>query len=210
MLKYIILFQSKMPRSSRLQNFICEYNESPKLEKISFIPPFFILILEIILIAHAIIEHNTFVIVLTFILVIISILEIILVGKEIHEHYQRSSFDRKLTIRLDDFIIEKNETNVQKIVEEFIEKYPKYNINRNEIYHIACQIMETHNEELWEKTLENRFKKFIKKSDKIQIKDLIEKFIKKYPEYKKDPGKIYPLFADYIRKNKEKTNKKIK
>jgi hypothetical protein len=196
-----------MPRSSRLQNFICEYNESPKLEKISFIPPFFILILEIILITHAIIENNTFVIILTFILVIISILEIILVAREIHEHYQRSGFDRKLTIRLDDFIIEKNETNVQKIVEDFIDKYPNYKVNRNEIYHIACQIMETHKEELWEKTLENRLKKYIKKSDKIIMKDIIEKFITKYPEYKKNPGKVYQIVSDHIIKNKEKIKK---
>ena len=204
----MILFQAKMPRSIRLRNFISEFNESPKLEKISFIPPFFILALEIILITHAIIYNNIFVIILTFILVIISIIEIILVGKEIHDHYQRNSFDRQLTIRLDDFIIEKNETNVQKIVEEFIENHPNYNINRNEIYHIACQIMETHEEELWEETLENRLKIFIKKSDKTNMKEIIEKFIKKYPEYKKDLGKVYPLVADYIIKNKKNQSKK--
>ena len=88
-----------MPRSGRLQRFIKEYNESQKTDKLSFIPPFFILILETILITHAIIENNVFVIWLTFVLLIISIIEIIFVGREINEHYQCSTFDRELTIR---------------------------------------------------------------------------------------------------------------
>jgi hypothetical protein len=137
-----------MPRCGRFRRFIKEYNESQKTDKISFIPPFFILILEIILITHALIENNIFVIWLTSILVIISIIEIIFVTREIHEHYQSSNFDRELTIRLDDFIIGKNEKNVKNIVEKFIDKNPNYEKYRNEIYRISCQIMETHKKEL--------------------------------------------------------------
>ena len=189
-----------MPRSGRLRYFIKEYNESEKTDKISFIPPFFILILEIILIAHALIENNVFVIWLTLILVIISLIEIIFVAKEIHEHYQRNNFDRELTIRLDDFIIEKNEKNVQKIVEKFIVIHPNYELYRNEIYHIACQIMETHNKELWEKTLELRLKKFISENNKYPMREIIDNFVEKFPEYKKDLGKVYPLAAQMFEK----------
>jgi len=189
-----------MPRSGRLRRFIKEYNESQKTDKISFIPPFFILILEIILITHAIIENNVFVIWLTLILVIISIIEIIFVAREIHEHYQSNNFDRELTIRLDDFIIEKNEKNVQTMVEKFIDVHPNYEIYRNEIYHIACQIMETHKKELWEKTLELRLKKYVLKNSDYSMKEIMDNFMEKFPEYKKDPGRVYPLAAQMIEK----------
>jgi hypothetical protein len=189
-----------MPRSGRLRGFIQEYNESEKTDKLSFIPPFFILILEIILITHAILENNIFVIWLTLILVIISIIEIFFVSREIHEHYNRNSFDRELTIRLDDFIIEKNENNVQQIVEKFIDLHPNYDEYRNEIYHISCQIMETHKKELWEKTLELRLKKFISKNSEIPIREVIDNFIDKYPEYETDPARVYPLAAILIEK----------
>ena len=190
-----------MPRCGRFRTFIKEYNESQKTDKLSFIPPFVILALEIILITHAIIENNVIVIWLTLILVIISTIEIILVTRELHEHYQRNNFDRELTIRLDDFIIEKHENNVQKIVEKFIEINPNYVEYRNEIYHIACQIMETHKIELWEKTLELKLKKFIKKDSKKSIREIIDQFIATYPEYKKYPDKVYILTAQMIDKN---------
>jgi hypothetical protein len=189
-----------MPRTGRFRRFIKEYNESQKTDKISFIPPFFILILEIILITHAIIENNVFVIWLTLILVIISIIEIIFVAREIHEHYQSNNFDREITIRLDDFIIEKNEKNVQTIVEKFINVHPNYEIYRNEIYHIACQIMETHKKEFWEKTLELRLKKYVLKNSNYSMKEIMDNFMEKFPEYKKDPGRVYPLAAQMIEK----------
>ena len=93
-----------MPRSGRLRSFIKECKESQKVERISFLPPFLILALELILIAHAISIMETFVIILTAILVVISIIELILVSMEIHEHYQITNFDKILTIRLDDLL----------------------------------------------------------------------------------------------------------
>ena len=50
-----------MPRSGRLRTFIKEYRESPRTERVSFFPPFLILALEVILIAHAISIMDTFV-----------------------------------------------------------------------------------------------------------------------------------------------------
>ena len=193
-----------MPRCGRLRRFIKEYNESQKTDKISFIPPFFILILEIILITHALILNEFFVIWLTFILLIISIIEIIFVTREIHAHYQSSNFDRELTIRLDDFIIGKTEKNVKNIVEKFIDKNPNYEQYRNEIYRISCQIMETHKKELWEKTLEIRLKKYIKDNINLSIREIIDNFVEKFPEYKKDPGRVYPLAAKMIEKYTKK------
>ena len=189
-----------MPRSNRIRKYIIELAESPIAEKISFIPPFPILVIEIILLYHAFILNEPFIIVMTTILLILSIVEIFLVFREIHEKYSRSNFDRELTIRLDDFIVEKNEKNVRKIVENFIEVHPNFEENRNEIYHIACKIMETHKKELWEKTLELRLKKFILKNSKNSIRDIIDNFIEKYPEYKKYPGRIYPQAAQMIDK----------
>ena len=197
-----------MPRSKRLRNFITEYNESPKTEKMSFIPPFFILALEFILIIHAIFYGNLFVIIITSILVIISLIEIIFVSAEIHEHYKRINFDREMTIRLDDFIIKKNEKNVKKIVEEFINKNSNYETHRNEIYHVACHIMATHKEEMWERTLDTRLKLFIEKNDSRNIRVLIKNFVDKYPEYKDNPGKVYPLAAQMIEKYKKPKEKK--
>ena len=116
---------------------------------------------------------------------IISIIEILLVALELHEHYQRSNFDRILTIRLDDFIIEKKEKNVKKIITDFIELYPEYEIHRNEIYHTTCQILETHKEEEIEKEISDKLTKFIRKQKKANVDDIVKLFIKKFPKYKR-------------------------
>ena len=112
-----------MPRCGRIRSFIREYRGSPRTEKISFIPPFFILALELILLIHAISLNEIFVIFLTSILLIISTIEMVIVSYEIHEHYSKINFDKKLTIRLDDFITEKKEKNVKIIVSEFLNQY---------------------------------------------------------------------------------------
>lgn len=182
-----------MPRSGRFRTFIREYKESPRLEKASFIPPFLILALEIILIIHAVIVQEIYVVILTSILLVISLIEIILVSLEIHEHYTRINFDRILTIRLDDFITEKKEKNVKKIVTNFINQHPEYEAHRNEIYHTTCQIFETHREEAIEKELENKLKKFIKKKKKANVDDIVKLFVKKFPKYKKYRIEIYEI-----------------
>ena len=102
----------QMPRSGRLRNYIKEIAESPRFEKLSFIPPFLILIVELILLEHAIRIQVTYVIELTLVILALSIIEIIFVAEEIHENYIRTNFDRILTIKLDDFIIEHRERNV--------------------------------------------------------------------------------------------------
>jgi hypothetical protein len=182
-----------MPRCGRLRTFIREYKESPKLEKASFIPPFFILALEVILIIHAIIVQEFYVIILTSFLLIISITEIILVSLEIHEHYTQINFDKILTIRLDEFITETKEKNVRKIVTDFVEKFPGYDAHRNEIYHTTCQVLETHKVEAIEKELENKLKKFIKKKKKANVEDIIRSFVTKFPKYKGYRVEIYEI-----------------
>lgn len=189
-----------MPRSGRVRNFIREYKESERFEKLSFIPPFIILFLEIILLIHALTEDTSdlLVVELTSILLVISAIEIILVGREIHDHYQKDSFQREMTIRLDDFILERRMDNVSRIVEEFINENQQYCKDRNAVYHIACQIMETHKKEFWEKTLRKRLKRFIKHTDKKAIRDIIEEFMKKFPEYRKDPERVYEITVHII------------
>jgi len=192
-----------MPRSGRLRNFIRKYSESPRTEKISFIPPFLILALEIILIIHALTLHETYVVILTTILLIISIIEILLVGREIHEHYMSSTFDRILTIRLDDFVLQRKEKNVKKIVEDFIDIHSEYKNKRNEIYHITCQIMETHKEEAREDALIKKLKPFIKRRKKKNVDQIIKAFMKKYPQYKKYRAEVYEKTCQLMANSKK-------
>jgi hypothetical protein len=180
-----------MPRLGRLRTYIKEFTESPRLEKISFIPPFLVLIVEIILLEHALSINEGYIIALTTVLLILSVIEILFVGEEIHDHYRRTNFDRILTIRLDDFIIERKKKNVKHLVEEFVEIHPNYRSQRNKIYHIACQIMQTHKEEAIEKTIEDTLKIFFKKNKKKTVDDILKGFIKKYPKYKKYSSEIY-------------------
>ncbi len=189
-----------MPRCGRFRSFIKEFKESERFEKLSFIPPFIILILELILLIHALIEDTSDLIVveLTTVLLAISIIEIFLVSREIHEHYQKDSFQQEMTIRLDDFILERRMDNVSRIVEEFLKENRQYCKDRNAIYHLACQIMDTHKRELWEKTLRTRLKRFLKRTDDETIKEIIESFMQKYPEYRKDPERVYEITAHMI------------
>ncbi len=193
-----------MPRSGRLRNFIREYKESPRTERISFIPPFLILTIETILIIHAILLNEIFVIFLTSILLIISTIEIVIVSYEIHEHYTKINFDKILTIRLDDFITEKKEKNVKKIVTDFIKQYSGYEKHRNEIYHTTCQILETHKKVAIEKEVENKLRKFIKKRKKANVDEIVKSFVNKYPKYINYKSGIYiktcQIVASYNKK----------
>lgn len=198
-----------MPRSGRLRTFIREYSESSRVEKISFIPPFLILVVEVILIAHALTIDvpDIMVVELTAVLLIISIVEILLVSREIHEHYTRGNFDRILTIKLDDFIIEQNEGNVKKIVTDFIEQHPNYSSYRSEIYHTTCQILETHKEEAIEKDLTDKLKTFIRKRKRKNVDEILARFIKKYPKYKKHRSEIYEIICQILADSNKKHEK---
>lgn len=196
-----------MPRSGRLRAFIREYSESSRAEKISFIPPFLILFVECVLIAHALTIDvpDIMVVELTAVLLIISIVEILLVSREIHGHYTRGNFDRILTIKLDDFIIERKEKNVKKLVTDFIEQHPNYSSHRSEIYHTTCQILETHKEEAIEKNLTDKLKTFIRRRKRKNVDEILEGFIKKYPKYKKNRSEIYKKSCQIMaRSNKKK------
>lgn len=180
-----------MVRVGRLRSFIRELAESPLIEKISFILPFFVIVIDIIILEHAIRIREGYIIVLTTLLFFLSLIEIMVVTGEIHDHYRKNNFERTLTIKLDDFILERKDKNVKKIVEDFIEINPQYNNHRNETYHITCQIMETHKEEMWEKALTDKLKKFIKRRKKMNVNEILKAFIKKHPKYKNYRVKIY-------------------
>lgn len=134
-----------MVRCGRFRSFIQELAESPRIEKISFALPFFVIVIDIILIEHAIRINESYIIICTTILFFLSVVEVGVVVREIHGHYQQSNFERLLTIKLDDFILDrKKQTNVKMIVEDFINENPNYESFRNEVYHISCQIMQAH------------------------------------------------------------------
>ncbi len=180
-----------MVRLRGLRNFVQELAESPLIEKISFVLPFFVILIDIIILEHAIRIREAYIIALTTILFFLSIIEIAVAIGEIHDRYQQNNFERTLTIKLDDFILERKKNNVKNIVEEFTELFPQYKNHRNEIYHITCQIMETHKEEAWEKILMKKLQPFIKKRKKMNVDEILIAFIQKYPAYKKYRTKIY-------------------
>ncbi len=187
-----------MPRCGRIRTYIQEVAESPRMEKLSFVLPFIVLVVELTLLEHALSIQQTYVVILTSILVTLSIVEIIFVSREIHEHYTCSSFDRELTIRLDDFVIEHRSQNVKKIVEDFIERYEQYQEHRNQVYHIACQILETHKEEIWEQKMQKNLKTYLQRKKPLTIDELITGFIKKHPQYKQHPSKVYHEAAKFL------------
>jgi hypothetical protein len=193
-----------MPRSGRLRSFIREYKESPRFEKLSFIPPFIILIVEGILLTHALTIDvpDIMVVELTLVLVAISIVEIVFVFGEMHSHYTQNNFDKILAIRLDDFIIEKKENKVKKIVTEFIELHPEYNSHRNEIYHTTCQILETHKEEAIEKEIAKKLGTYIKRRKKADVDDIVAGFVSKYPKYRGSRGIVYEKACQLKASNK--------
>ena len=199
-----------MVRSRRLRNYLKEVSESDKFEKLSLILPFLVLIVEIILIEHAIRIKVYYVIHLTSILLILSIIEILFIIEELHEHYIKGNFERILTIRLDDFILQTKMKNVKFIIEEFIEEYPEYKKHWNKLYHIACQILETHKEEVLEKSLRSDLKKFVKKHKRKQMRQIIDLFLLQHPKYKKDPAKIYHLLSQMLGVEKKKWKKFFK
>jgi len=190
-----------MPRCGRIRQYVSELEESPSAEKIYFILPIIILITEAILLEYAL-NHSEhpYVIFLTSFLLIISVIELLLVGREIHIHRSQTTRERELAIRLDDFILERQMDNVSLIVKDFLDECPEFTNKRTMIYHIACQIMETHKQELWEKTLRKRMKIYLKNTKKTSIREIVDAFIKKYPNYKKDPEKVYQLVAQLIDK----------
>ncbi|MBN2604058.1 MAG: hypothetical protein JXA91_08010 [Candidatus Thermoplasmatota archaeon] len=195
-----------MPRSGRLRNFIRDFCESPRAKKLSFVPPFLIIVVEVILLVHASVQNpiDPVVLELTTILVIISVVEIVLVIREIHERHKTSNFERILTIKLDDYILEKRNKNVRKIVEDFIKENEKYRNHRNQIYHLTCQILTTHKEEVFEKELTAKLSAFIKKSKEKNVDYILKKFIRKHPNYKKYRATVYKKTCLIL----EKMNKK--
>lgn len=193
-----------MVRLSKFRTLISEIAESPKIEKVSFIPPFFVIAIDIIILEHAIRIKATYIIGLTTLLFFLSIIEIVIVIGEIHARYQETSFERILTIKLDDFILERKDKNVKKLVEDFLDVHPQYWSRRNDVYHITCQIMETHKEEAWEKALTDKLNKFIKRRKKMNVDEILKAFIKKYPKYRKYPGKVYQVTCQIMGVPEEK------
>lgn len=137
-----------MVRTTRLRTFIKNFKNWPPAEKLSFIPPFIVLLFELLLLLHELLlrEKDVVVISLVSILIAISVIEVLLVSYEINEHYKRERFEKTLAIKLDDFIIERKRNNLKSIVKDFIHKYPEYNDYRREVYQTACQIMKIHKE----------------------------------------------------------------
>ena len=180
-----------MPRSNRIRRYLQEVALSPRVEQISFIIPILIVIAEIILMIHAIDIGEPYVIILTSFLLTVSILELALILLEIHRDQQRINFEKILTVELDDFIIKNKLKNVKSIVQNFVNLHPEYEKHRNEVYRLACQIMEIHKKERWEEKLTKELKKIIGTEKEASVRELLEIFIRKHPKYKNYKSEVY-------------------
>ena len=147
-----------MVRCSRTRNFLREVAKSPFIEKISFILPFFVISVDIIILEHAIRIQETYIIIFTSSLFILSLTEIIAVAHELHRNYQNSTFKKVLKCKIDDFIGVEKQYNIKKIVEDFISINPEYYTNRTDVYQITCQILENRGENSLEKIVDENFK----------------------------------------------------
>ena len=59
------------------------------------------------------------------------------------------------------------------------------------MYRISCQILETHKQEIIEEKIKKHLKKFMLKEKESTVDEILHKFIKKYPNYKKYRDIIY-------------------
>jgi hypothetical protein len=84
--------------------FLREVAKSPFVEKLSFVLPFFVITIDIVILEHAIRIQETYIIVCSLFLFFLSVFEITAVSSELHKNYQKSNFEKRLTIKLDDFI----------------------------------------------------------------------------------------------------------
>lgn len=141
-----------MPRCGNLRRRIQESTKSIKAETASFVLPLLILLVEFILLEDAwSIGAGGHIIFLIIVLLVVSLIELILVSREIYTRRQEQEFDRCLTIKLDDYIIEAQKINVKEIVTSFIEQYPLYKKNRSQLYKITCQILQAHKDKIFKK-----------------------------------------------------------
>ena len=132
-----------MVRCRRLSCFLRETFESPLTEKLSFILPFFIITVDIILIEHAIRINEHYIIVFTTLLFVLSLIEITVTLQDIRGHHKKDNLEKTIAIELDKFMSKKDAEDVKILVEDFIKKNPQYNKHIGKVYHIACHVIES-------------------------------------------------------------------
>jgi|GEM_PF-1355546 len=145
-----------MPRFSRCRSLLCELFTSPIVEKLSLLLPVLVLIIDIVLIEHAVRINEQYIIFFTSILFSLSVTEISIVLSEIHTNYQKNIGLKTLTAKLSDFMAHKKGKNVKILITQFLERHPEYLSNRDEVYHIVCKILREHEQLNSGKTQKNK------------------------------------------------------
>lgn len=145
-----------MPRFSRCRSLLCELSTSPVVEKLSLLLPVLVLIIDIVLIEHAVRINEQYIIFFTSVLFSLSVTEILIVLSEIHTNYQKNIGLKTLTAKLSDFMAHKKGKNVKILVSQFIERHPEYLSNRDEVYQIVCKILREHEQSNSRKTQKNK------------------------------------------------------
>jgi hypothetical protein len=85
-----------MVRCRRLRYFLRETFESPLAEKLSFLLPFIVITIDIILIEHAVRINEHYIIFFTSLLFLLSLLEIIVIMKDISNHHKKNTLETVL------------------------------------------------------------------------------------------------------------------
>ncbi|KYK24770.1 hypothetical protein AYK25_01705 [Thermoplasmatales archaeon SM1-50] len=99
------------------------------------------LVIDIILIEHAVRINEHYIIFFTTILFSLSVSEILIVLSEIHMNYQKNNILKSLSGKISKFTENKKGRNVKILVSQFIDRHPEYSPNRDEIYQIMCKIL---------------------------------------------------------------------
>ncbi len=131
-----------MVRFRWLRNRLKELSQSTFIERILLVFPFFILVLDLYMLHHALGVGDCKIIIPAILLFIFSVAEIIVAFDEIHEHILNTLSDKKISRKVKSVIKDsKHNMTVKKAMELSLEKYPELKKYRRKLYHVICQVL---------------------------------------------------------------------
>ncbi|RKX44629.1 MAG: hypothetical protein DRP38_09170, partial [Thermotogae bacterium] len=104
--------------------------------------PFFILVLDLYMLHHALGVGDCKIIIPAILLFIFSVAEIIVAFDEIHEHILNTLSDKKISRKVKSVIKDsKHNMTVKKAMELSLEKYPELKKYRRKLCHVISQVL---------------------------------------------------------------------
>ncbi len=131
-----------MVRFRWLRNRLKELSQSTFIERVLLVFPFFILVLDLYMLHHAMSIGDQKIIVPATLLFIFSVMEIIVAFDEIHEHVIETLSDKKISKKVRSVVKgSKHNMTVKRAMELSLEKYPELRKYRRKLYHVICQVL---------------------------------------------------------------------